>query len=994
MLSVIQKPQEAPQTGATPRTSAQYLLCGQLDRQLQQKLATHRFFEPTVRDARLKLRDAYAGVLLSDYSLSLERNVETSLWNAVFYKPIQQFRERISAAKAAGAKGRDNLAKASKTFVSFIEDASVFYRGLAYKLQAVCLVCLGDLARYAATVGLTAGEQPSYGPASKYYRTATEVYPDGGNAFNQIAVLAGLEGHFLAAVACYCRALQCKDAFTMARDNLILVLESSRKKYLALGSPLGVTEASRGSHAHLHPLADVLADLRPRFLRAMGILISHTDLDDFGKVFEGALQDLDDLLSRGKPVITGPVGKGPMRSDVTMTHLAVIALAAVHDPPSASSQGYAQAVQHALKQQHALDAVYALMTRLARGLATHGGDSPGGIAGSPLLPLFSSLLGWLASRREDLIRSTRGPPSSQGSTHAAALWPALSHLALVTAAAAEAAGIPFKHLSSPSDAHDSAVRDTQMGEAGNGSAENGVVPSTAGEECVRAALEEDRMWRGYAPMRAALKGVDFGKDAPAIAEQDQCTLRLQRVLLSLSSLVPLPYSPHSLPSAIAAYSHTISQLFTESSPAAEQPKAIEGGSTAHASVAATKGVEDEANANPFDEAMDMEEDIVYQPQGQPAADSHPLATTSLPTPGLQGSKDPEGSEAPHPPQQLPGQLPHLPPPPSADFARTPGAPGRRDGNARAVQIPSLQGLDAEQPAGGQYHLPSDLVSPLQPSPPRLHGASFLWGSHPPTDPPGSAPIGDRSNLTQQNGGASASAADEETRLLALKVASLDTLPPQAQISLARCRNSTKPDLVALDSTEVQETDLCDHGDMVHEANYSVMTVSKPLFIASEPFDGNRDGYEYKHGPQGAGGYLMTPSETETAESCTPPKAACTKEQHSKEAFKADVVDFFASMGLTHDRLADPGCDDVPCENILCAESGSSEASDDAGPGNEASVIDPNTTEGKKALWQMMQTLSEQAGGNDSPNLLQSDAVSAVAEDQKSSTRVVPAVCSA
>lgn len=45
----------------------------------------------------------------------------------------------------------------------------------------------------------------------------------GGNAFNQIAVLAGLEGQLLAAVACYCRALLCKDAFVMARDNLLLV---------------------------------------------------------------------------------------------------------------------------------------------------------------------------------------------------------------------------------------------------------------------------------------------------------------------------------------------------------------------------------------------------------------------------------------------------------------------------------------------------------------------------------------------------------------------------------------------------------------------------------------------------------------------------------------------------------------------------------------------------------------------------------------------------
>ena len=55
---------------ATSRTSAQFLLCGQLERHLKQLLQKHKFFDPPVREARLRLRNAYVAVLLGDYALS------------------------------------------------------------------------------------------------------------------------------------------------------------------------------------------------------------------------------------------------------------------------------------------------------------------------------------------------------------------------------------------------------------------------------------------------------------------------------------------------------------------------------------------------------------------------------------------------------------------------------------------------------------------------------------------------------------------------------------------------------------------------------------------------------------------------------------------------------------------------------------------------------------------------------------------------------------
>ena len=170
-----------------------------------------------------------------------DREVEPALWKSVFYRPIEEFRRRIKAAAAAGDKGKEPLRKVSPSFrqhvgtsVSparrlcatgltgpcastpyrhvvlmlahkhwtdhftcvqvkiafgkFLQDAALFYRQLACKLQAAygsvgfsladaqlqspphlpeqqykqqdcrqsvyrCLICLGDIFRYALQKG-------------------------------------------------------------------------------------------------------------------------------------------------------------------------------------------------------------------------------------------------------------------------------------------------------------------------------------------------------------------------------------------------------------------------------------------------------------------------------------------------------------------------------------------------------------------------------------------------------------------------------------------------------------------------------------------------------------------------------------------------------------------------------------------------------------------------------------------------------------------------
>ena len=59
----------------------------------------------------------------------------------------------------------------------------------------------------------------------------------GGNSYNQLAVLATYSGDDLAAVYFYFRSLAVAKPFTIARENLVLLLEQIRVKFTKLPEP-------------------------------------------------------------------------------------------------------------------------------------------------------------------------------------------------------------------------------------------------------------------------------------------------------------------------------------------------------------------------------------------------------------------------------------------------------------------------------------------------------------------------------------------------------------------------------------------------------------------------------------------------------------------------------------------------------------------------------------------------------------------------------------
>ncbi|KAL3669530.1 hypothetical protein V7S43_004917 [Phytophthora oleae] len=99
--------------------------------------------------------------------------------------------------------------------------------GLKHSLQQ-SLVALGDVARYEQNL-IPKDEQRDWGTARKYYQQALEVAPSSGKVYNQLGLLAVLEGKLLHGAYLYARSLVCENAFASS-GNLLHVLQRAEKQ--------------------------------------------------------------------------------------------------------------------------------------------------------------------------------------------------------------------------------------------------------------------------------------------------------------------------------------------------------------------------------------------------------------------------------------------------------------------------------------------------------------------------------------------------------------------------------------------------------------------------------------------------------------------------------------------------------------------------------------------------------------------------------------------
>ena len=118
-----------------------------------------------------------------------------------------------------------------------------------------CLIYLGDLARYQAQLGqqlasaatraaaaaantsnastsATAASRTEWNRAAQFYKLAARCLPRSGHPHNQLAVMSFFGGDELRAVYYYFRSLSVAMPFLTARENLLLLFEQNRARWV------------------------------------------------------------------------------------------------------------------------------------------------------------------------------------------------------------------------------------------------------------------------------------------------------------------------------------------------------------------------------------------------------------------------------------------------------------------------------------------------------------------------------------------------------------------------------------------------------------------------------------------------------------------------------------------------------------------------------------------------------------------------------------------
>lgn len=284
--------------------------------------------DPELRQLRERFRDTCAKALQLEYELAQKDDIERKLWRFAFYSPIGEFRARLAAPHVPDALRAKTLA----TYAKFLSEAELFYSGLIAHLKSAlqasyqgdnspasasvaslraslarCLICVGDLRRYAATAaGTQQAQQPTeddvkesrFALARESYAAAVAAAPESGNAYNQIAVLDESEGDTLAAAFFYLRAHHAQQAFPIGQQNAALLFGSAVQQdnqQLLAGNGKSIAK-----HRGARPTATLEKDISSRYLTLFGTLFERIDVDATPRRLALAGNDLDDLLHRLK----------------------------------------------------------------------------------------------------------------------------------------------------------------------------------------------------------------------------------------------------------------------------------------------------------------------------------------------------------------------------------------------------------------------------------------------------------------------------------------------------------------------------------------------------------------------------------------------------------------------------------------------------------------------------------------------------------------------
>ncbi|ESZ95008.1 hypothetical protein SBOR_4628 [Sclerotinia borealis F-4128] len=237
-----------------------WLVAQKIETELQSHLNKD---SPTFEDIEhllSQLRIACEAVIFSDFEYATKERVQHRLWdshsliNTRYRKLVAHYRSPEQKRRAVERR------KLEKHYVDFLKTSQYFYKGYIQRvashfgplpalqrianrlslsplsvdepikvsrshehlLKLSChftLLRLGDLSRYRNDLRT---KERSWDPALGYYYLAEALYPNSGNAHNQMAVIALADGSHLDALYHLLRAVAVEEPHTLARGNLAI----------------------------------------------------------------------------------------------------------------------------------------------------------------------------------------------------------------------------------------------------------------------------------------------------------------------------------------------------------------------------------------------------------------------------------------------------------------------------------------------------------------------------------------------------------------------------------------------------------------------------------------------------------------------------------------------------------------------------------------------------------------------------------------------------
>ncbi|CAG8543525.1 19861_t:CDS:2, partial [Cetraspora pellucida] len=183
-------------------------------------------------NSHLKLAKKYCEYIHLSYSSAVKHDIESRCWKIAVYSLIEQFRQAISLERHEAEMFYKKLLK----LIS--ENSRLSNKNLESNKPPRwirCIGCLGDIARYHwsyCSEDQEKNKQFWAENASRWYRLGILLKSNNGKLYNHLAILAGQDE--FKTLYYYCRSLMVDTPYMAAREPLIWLFESNRKRFATL----------------------------------------------------------------------------------------------------------------------------------------------------------------------------------------------------------------------------------------------------------------------------------------------------------------------------------------------------------------------------------------------------------------------------------------------------------------------------------------------------------------------------------------------------------------------------------------------------------------------------------------------------------------------------------------------------------------------------------------------------------------------------------------